>query len=443
MLFESAHVRVTAEYGTATLWLNFPGDPVNALDAPRLRQFDAAIAAVKQNPFVRILVVRSAKPAGFCAGLHPEALASLTTAADRAAFAGYGQRVFARLAALPQTTVAFIDGPCLGAGLELALACDHRLCVAQPTTHLGFPDRFTCFGGSARLPRLVGRQWAGKLLTSGRTLSGREARSLGLVDHAFCERRSKIELRTFLDTLERRGGWKVRELAEVSGDAAERRRFSRVDVTRLRRPAWPRIAAVNPVPPFPAVVGLLGDDDTAARIVADVVLRRASAVVCGSADGVAAGIALALARGFVTPLEADQARARVTVTPDLAGFEDAGLVLTAEGEPLNELAATVRPRCVVAVSCDPSPGPSPLRGGENARGASPPSLSGKGAGGLGLDLSHPRRVIGVRFRPPAVELVRHSDTDADTVAAMAAWLAPLGFAPTVVHAARVSARLAA
>src|SRR5262245_46843406 len=125
MLFESAHVRVTAEYGVGTLWLAFPGDPVNAMDALRLRELDAALAAIEHNPFLNALVVRSAKPAGFCAGLHP----GVAEVIDRAAFAALGQRVFARLSALPFTTVAFIDGPCLGVGFELALACDSRLCV--------------------------------------------------------------------------------------------------------------------------------------------------------------------------------------------------------------------------------------------------------------------------------------------------------------------------
>src|SRR5262245_21822157 len=130
MLFQSAHVRVAAEYGTATLWLAFPGDPVNALDASRLGELESACAAIESNPFVNMLVVRSAKPAGFCAGLHPN-VAKVT---DRATFAGRGQLVFARLAGLPFTTVAFIDGPCLGVGFELALMCDYRLCVATPLT---------------------------------------------------------------------------------------------------------------------------------------------------------------------------------------------------------------------------------------------------------------------------------------------------------------------
>jgi enoyl-CoA hydratase/carnithine racemase len=416
MLFESAHVRVTAEYGTATLWLNFPGDPVNALDVPRLRQLDAALAAVERNPFVGILVVLSGKPAGFCAGLHPDALRSLTTTTDRAAFAAVGQRVFTRLAMLPQSTVSFIDGPCLGTGLELALACDHRLCVARPTTHLGFPDGYACFGGSTVLPRVVGRRVADQLFSSCRTLSGREARDLGLVDHAFCERRSKIELRTYLDTLERRGGWKQRVPTGVGGHTAERRRFAHLDAGRLLQSVPPRLRPANPVPPFPAVVGLLGRDDTTAGIVSDAVLRGAAAVVCGPADGVIAGIAISQARGFVTTLEAEQAKARVTVAPDPSGFEDAGLVFVAGGVPYDDLAAFIRPRCIVAALGDKTPD----------------------------DFPHPRRVLGLRFPSvAAAELVRHPDTDADAVAALAAWLTTLGFTRTVVPAARVATRLAA
>ena len=143
--------------------------------------------------------------------------------------------VFARLAALPTTTVAFIDGPCLGAGLELALACDHRLCLAKLTTHLGFPDRVPpCFGGTSRLEARLGRSRAKRFLDSGRTLSGREAQTLGLVDLAFCERRAKIELRTFLDELERAP--RVKLSRELVGLAEERRVFARTP---------------NPPAPFP------------------------------------------------------------------------------------------------------------------------------------------------------------------------------------------------
>jgi enoyl-CoA hydratase/carnithine racemase len=256
MLFESAHVRVTAEYGVGTLWLGFPGEPVNALDWPRLAELDAALAAIEPNPFLTALVVRSAKPAGFCAGLHP----SVADATDRATFASFGQRVLARLAGLPFVTVALIDGPCLAAGFELALACDHRLCAATPRTHLGLPGRFTCFGGGARLRKLLGWR-SGRLIESGRTLSGREARDLGLVDRAFCARRAKIELRTFLDELEQSPRVPVRTRDET-GWADERRAFARA--SEISAPAY----------------------------------------------SVPTDLAILLARGFITPLEAEQMRAK-------------------------------------------------------------------------------------------------------------------------------------
>jgi enoyl-CoA hydratase len=257
MLHESAHVRIAIEFGIATLWLGFPGEPVNGLDAARLREFDAAIAALESNPHVRIVVVRSAKPAGFCAGLSPRALASLNTPADRPAFSWLGQQVFARLADLRPITVALIDGPCLGAGLELALACDYRLCLAGLNTHIGFPDRSACFGGSARLRNRMGSRRAQQFLASGRTLSGREAQALGIVDRAFCERRAKIELRTFLDELERCGSL-PRRYSCLTGLADERRRFAQAPRTVSRT-----LPAALPIP-------------------------------------------VALARGFITPLEADQ-----------------------------------------------------------------------------------------------------------------------------------------
>lgn len=271
MLFESANVRVAFEFGTATLWLGFPGSPVNALDAARLRELDSSLAAIERNIFANVVVIRSGKPAGFCAGIHPEALASLATDADRAAFSWLGQSVFARLGSLRATTVAYLDGPCLGAGLELALACDYRLCCTTIATHLGFPDRVPSgFGGGPRLCKLLGRRLARTVFESGRTFSGREARKLGFVDRAFCERRAKIELRTFLDELER-GAESPRRGRELAGLADERRAFAQGHF-RLR--------------------------DT---------LEHREAIQVQSLSG----IARALARGFLTPLEAEQARERL------------------------------------------------------------------------------------------------------------------------------------
>lgn len=325
-------VRTTTAYGTATVALDFPGEPVNALDRARLAALDAALAEVAADPFTHIVVLRSDHPAGFCAGLRPGA--HLDHPADRAAFAAYGQSVTERLANLPQTTVAFLDGPVLGAGLELALACDHRLVLSRVTTHLGFGGAAPCLGGSARLRRLVGRRTA-ELLDTGHTLSGREAVRAGLVDHAFCERRGKIELRTFLDTLERRGP-RPRRRVELDGLAAERRAFA----------AAPVVAARNPVRSFPELVGVVGAGS--GRIAAEVVLRGGRVIAADRAV-VDAGIAGWLARGFVTPLEAEQAASRVVVGTD---FTRVGLLLTDGPVP------PVGRRTVVTRLGDAAPAPS-------------------------------------------------------------------------------------
>jgi enoyl-CoA hydratase/carnithine racemase len=410
MVFESAHIRVTAEYGTATLWLGFPGEPANALDLARLRELDAALRFLSAHT-PNVLVVRSALPRGFCAGLHPHTLASLTHPTERAAFAWYGQQVFERLAHLDAVSVAFVDGPCLGAGLELALACDHRVCVARPTTHLGFPDRLACFGGGARLRELNPRA---DLLATGETLSAREARTLGLVDVACCERRAKIELRTFLDRLEARPV-KPRRATDPAGLAAERRAFAQLQPHPV---ADAHAAPVNPLPPFPEVVGLLGDDPSAARLAAEVALRGGSVVVCGNRAGVFAGIDTALARGFVTPLEAEQTRARVRASDALAEFDRAGLVFVAPGHDHFRLAAVVRTRAVVCV----------ISAGESRPAPRPP-----------LPFPFPRRLVRVSFcEGNRLALFPDWATDPDTTATLSAWLRPFGLASVVFP---VAARL--
>ncbi len=434
MVFDSPHIRVTVEYGTATLWLGFPGEPVNALDLARLRELDSAIQAVAANRAVRVLVLRSAMPAGFCAGLRPEAIASLPHPTQRAAFAWFGQQVFDRLAQLDAVTVAFIDGPCLGVGLELALACDHRVCVARPTTHLGFPDRFACFGGSARLRQLIGRRSA-ELVASGETLSGREARALGFVDVACCERRGKIELRTFLDRLETHPVKPL--LSELSGLAAEREAFAafagageresgRVgEKTTVPSFSPPLRVSHSPTldsapPPLPETIGLFGDDPNAARIVAEAVLRGGSAIVCGNRAPVFAHIETALRRGFITPLEAEQTRLRVRASDTLDGFDRAGLIFVAQGHDPFRLASVVRPRAVVCVVSSSHSAPMPI------------------------PFPHSRRVIRIGFGDPGrVALFPKSNTVTDTTAAVTAWLKPFGFTAVVLPvAARLLPRVA-
>jgi hypothetical protein len=246
------------------------------------------------------------------------------------------------------------------------------------------------------------------LLNSGRTLSGREAQRLGFVDVACCERRGKIELRSFLDRLEDRP-LKPRPPAEFSGLAAERRAFAELAPAVTESAPLPE--PFNPLPPFPAVAGLVGDDEDAGRIVGEAVLRGGSAVVCGDPAPVRNHIDVALARGFITPLEADQTRSRVNHSDSLDALQDAGLVFASAGCDLAGVAAAVRSRAIVCVVTEaPVAFPFPA----------------------------PRRVVRVHFTGTGiVELRPGPATAPDTTAAVAAWLRPFGRTAFVAPAAAV------
>jgi enoyl-CoA hydratase/carnithine racemase len=311
MLYESPHVRVEAADGVATLWLEFAGPPVNALTPSRLADIDRGLSAATANPHVEILVLRSGRPAGFCGGHDPESLADLTTEDARAAFALAGQQALNRLAAADVATVAFVEGPCLGPGLELALACDYRLAVAEPDSWVGFPDTARgvppCWGGVTRLTRLLGRRANG--LLAGDTLTAREARGIGLFDDAFSARRAKVELRSFLDRLQRkprkrREGWLRWGRPPLAvGLAAERAAF--------------RVALRSAIPPLPKPAAAC---DPIARAVEAALRGTAVTVPAGSDGAVSRLLAEALRRGRVTPLEAEQTRGRIRVeiAPDNA-----------------------------------------------------------------------------------------------------------------------------
>ncbi len=329
MLYESPHLRVEATDGVATLWLEVPGSPVNALTPDRLADIGRGLSAVSACPHVVILVIRSGRPAGFCGGHDPDRLADLTTEDARTGFAVAGQRVVHRLAAADVVTVAFVEGPCLGPGLELALACDYRLAVAGPDSWVGFPDAARglppCWGGATRLRRLLGRR-AGAIL-AGDVLTAREAQRAGLFDDAFSARRAKIELRTLLDRLQRRPRKRQErwlrwgQPSVAAGLAAERAAFREA----LRSPAvLETVTADQRQARFRSVPGLIGmhdADDGIATLAVEIALRGAQAVVAAGGesgisqvtDDISRALAEAVHRGRVTPLEAEQARGRIRV----------------------------------------------------------------------------------------------------------------------------------
>ena len=129
------------------------------------------------------VLIRSAK-AAFAAGADLKSLQELDRRGQVGDFIHLGQQVFQRIAELPCPTVAAIHGFCMGGGTEISLACRYR--VAASDARIGLPEIklgiFPGWGGSARLPRLVGAPAAFDMMLTGRTLSASAARGIGLVD---------------------------------------------------------------------------------------------------------------------------------------------------------------------------------------------------------------------------------------------------------------------
>jgi len=178
--------------GVWTLWFDQPGRSQNVLDPAALDELETRLVEAEGEYALQSLVIRSAKPKGFCAGVDLRTILSCGTAADVETYVRRGLAVFDRLSGFPVPTVAVIHGVCFGGGLELALACRRRIALASaapiqigtPDVHLGL---IPAWGGILRLPRLMGPDDGLDLLISGRLIGYLLARSYGLVDRLAAE----------------------------------------------------------------------------------------------------------------------------------------------------------------------------------------------------------------------------------------------------------------
>ena len=166
--------------GCAVLTLNRP-EALNALSFAILGEIGAAIDEAAKSSG-RALIVTGAGPKAFCAGADIKELGSRDLMAQKRG-AELGQAVFAKLDSLPIASIAVINGFAFGGGLELALACTFRL--ATTNARMGCPEiklgLIPGYGGTQRLPRIIGEPRALELVMTGRTVDAVEAERIGLV----------------------------------------------------------------------------------------------------------------------------------------------------------------------------------------------------------------------------------------------------------------------
>jgi enoyl-CoA hydratase len=155
---------------------------LNALNFELLRDLGAALDQVAAGD-ARALLVTGAGDKAFCAGADIKELIGRSSEAARRG-ATFGQAVFAKLDTLPIPSIALINGYAFGGGLELALACTFRL--ATRTARLGLPEiklgLIPGYGGTQRLPRLIGESRALEMILTGRAVMAEEALQIGLVN---------------------------------------------------------------------------------------------------------------------------------------------------------------------------------------------------------------------------------------------------------------------
>ncbi|MDZ7801363.1 MAG: enoyl-CoA hydratase/isomerase family protein [Trueperaceae bacterium] len=177
--FETLTLR--SENGVAFLELDRQGAR-NALTSESLLELGTALELVEADAEVRALVLSGAGR-GFCAGADVSGFLNMDDAFSGREASLAGQDVTNSLSALPFPTIAALHGFALGGGLELALACDLR--IAAPGTKLGLPETtlglIPGYGGSQRLPRLIGESRALDLILTGRMVDAEEAAAMGLV----------------------------------------------------------------------------------------------------------------------------------------------------------------------------------------------------------------------------------------------------------------------
>ncbi len=177
--------------GILWLILDKQDSDTNTLSISVLEQLDTMLDQI-ENDLPKAVVFRSGKSSGFIAGADVNEFLEVTTTQEALIMIKRGQTLFSRIESLKCVTVALIEGFCMGGGTELALACDYRVALDDSRTKIGLPEVklgiHPAYGGVVRATAIVNPIHSLEMMLSGRALSARRAKAIGLVDAAQPER---------------------------------------------------------------------------------------------------------------------------------------------------------------------------------------------------------------------------------------------------------------
>lgn len=192
-----------AANGLLTIWLDTPNRSVNVLNAEMLEGLESAVEHAESNQArYQAVVFRSRKSGCFFVGADVPSIAAIRSSHDARKIIQRGQDLMLRIEGLTIPTIAAIDGVCMGGGLELALACQYRVVSDSLKTKLGLPEiklgLIPGWGGTQRLPRVVGLRQALTMILTGKALSAAKAKRAGLVSEILSAPDWQTELEQFI-----------------------------------------------------------------------------------------------------------------------------------------------------------------------------------------------------------------------------------------------------
>lgn len=180
-----SHWKTREDDGVVTLTLDRANSSVNAISRAVLDELEQIVERLAINKPAGV-IIHSAKASGFAVGADIKQFVEYARQDSVRENIEHGQRVYEALARLPCPTVAAVHGTCMGGGTELVLACRQRIAADDDKTRIGLPEVMLGihpgWGGTARLPRLIGATEALPLMLTGKSLSAARALVLGVVD---------------------------------------------------------------------------------------------------------------------------------------------------------------------------------------------------------------------------------------------------------------------
>jgi 3-hydroxyacyl-CoA dehydrogenase/enoyl-CoA hydratase/3-hydroxybutyryl-CoA epimerase len=178
-------LRIVSQGDIALVELDLAGEKVNKLSTPVMLRMKEVINELGKSAYKAVIFI-SRKNKIFIAGADIEEIQRMKTREEYDAAVRSGQEIMNMIEDLPMITIAAINGACLGGGCEFALACDYRMATEDSSTKIGLPETqlgiLPGFGGSIRLPKLIGLQASLDIILAGKAVNAKKAGKMGLVD---------------------------------------------------------------------------------------------------------------------------------------------------------------------------------------------------------------------------------------------------------------------